>query len=153
MAPSKTSCAEMNGNHFISKKAFRKFVSSVWLVLTFWNIFRKRQRETLNSKHLTPTFAYLQLRAFSSLAVAWLHVASEICKQKPKKSTNENVRCLWGWFQVRSSPWPVVALALPQTKKGRWLVAAQSFGICIIFTWTISFSSYADQTKKEHEQK
>ena len=50
--------------------------------------------------------------------------------EKPQKSMNENVRHFWRQFRGCSSP--VLGHMLPRTRKGRCLVAEQSFGMYII---------------------
>ena len=73
-------------------------------------------------------------------------------KQKPRKSTNVTVLHIGGPFLGSSSA--VVARTPPQTRKGRYLVEEQSFGMynfrihCILFELCLS-----EKKKKKEERK
>ena len=102
------------------------------LVSLNWSSRLSKQKKLQLNFHLL-TVAHIQ----QSRCGLTIRAMPKIIEQNPLKLTTEYVRRLWRQF--RGCSLPVVARALPQTRKQRCSVPEQSFGMCNICIHTIVF--------------
>ena len=108
------------------------------------------QGQCVNRENYSRASAYSQLHV--SRCGLTIRAKHRIIEQKPQKSITKQAKCLRRQFWGCSSP--VVALTLPQTRKGRCPTAEESFGMCNICIHTIVFElSLSKKARKKKERK